>query len=148
MIEGEFEFLDNTCTLDTTEIKLYINGTQYQKFGPNNDEPHVVPTDYIYSLEIPITEFIYGTNTIKIVIRTTNDSGLSASNSYEYTINREQPKTTSKTRIYPIYGRGYDLGNTTNELDKLVNDHKVTYTQADKEMEIPANTIKITFTEG
>ena len=53
-----------------------------------------------------------------------------------------------KTRIYPIYGRGYDLGNTTNELDKLVNNHKVTYTQADKEMEIPANTIKITFTEG
>lgn len=148
VIAGEFEFLDDTCTFDTTEIKLYINGTQYQKFGPNNDEPHVVPTDYNYSLEIPISEFVYGTNTIKIVIRTTNDSGLSASNSYEYTINREQPKTTTKTRIYPIYGRGYDLGNTTNELDKLVNEHKATYTQADKEMEIPANTIKITFTEG
>ena len=141
-VTGSFTFMDETMTAANASIKYYVN---------DNDTgiETVLDDSLSYDIEVPIELFDFGSNVFKIVITTIDSDDYKVDNKFTFAIEREDRTVLTKTRDYAVYVDGYSLDEGMSiDGTKVVNNKKVAKYNVPEKLNIPKNTVKITFTEG
>ena len=141
-ITGSFTFMDESLTYENASIKFYVNDV-------DTEIEYKLDATLSYEIDVPIEKFETGSNVFKIIITTIDRDNQKVDNKFTFPIEKEDKTALVKTRDFAVYTDGFNLGDGMSiNGTKVVNNKKVAKYNIPEKLDIPANTIKITFTEG
>ena len=139
-ISGSFALFDENQTYKNCKIRFLVN---------NEDTEITCDLDdtLSYNIELPIDKLTVGDNRFTVEITTQTEGEDPIKNLFNYTIEKEDIKKLTKKRDYSSYTGGFKYDKLSIDHSKVVNNNKPISVNTPEKVDIPANTISITFKE-